>query len=58
MQPQQKSATSLKTKKILNQIWSDLQFAGFIDMIIEYQDIRPTLDVCVTAKKPRNNECF
>ncbi|BBP87205.1 hypothetical protein BsIDN1_08230 [Bacillus safensis] len=34
-------------------ILNDLQFAGFDEFSIEYEEIRPTLAVCVTAKKSR-----
>lgn len=55
MQPREKGADANRTKEIGENILNDMQFAGFDQFSIEYEDIRPTLAVCVTAKKPRSD---
>ncbi|GLF84280.1 class I SAM-dependent methyltransferase [Bacillus safensis] len=54
MQPREKGADANRTKEMGENILNDLQFAGFDEFSIEYEEIRPTLAVCVTAKKPRS----
>ncbi len=54
MQPREKGADAKRTKEMGENILNDLQFAGFDQFSIEYEQIRPTLAVCVTAKKPRS----
>ncbi|KAB3538266.1 class I SAM-dependent methyltransferase [Bacillus safensis] len=54
MQPREKGADAKRTKEMGKNILNDLQFAGFDQFSIEYEQIRPTLAVCVTAKKPRS----
>ncbi|MFP5202685.1 MULTISPECIES: class I SAM-dependent methyltransferase [Bacillus] len=54
MQPREKGADAKRTKEMGESILNDLQFAGFDEFSIEYEEIRPTLAVCVTAKKPRS----
>ncbi|MCP9285622.1 class I SAM-dependent methyltransferase [Bacillus safensis] len=54
MQPREKGADAKRTKEVGENILNDLQFAGFDQFSIEYEQIRPTLAVCVTAKKPRS----
>lgn len=53
MQPREKGADASRTKEMGEHILNDLQFAGFDHFSVEYEGIRPTLAVCVTAKKPR-----
>ncbi|MEH7201377.1 class I SAM-dependent methyltransferase [Bacillus safensis] len=55
MQPREKGADANRTKEMGETILNDMQFAGFDQFSIEYEDIRPTLAVCVTAKKPRSD---
>lgn len=55
MQPREKGADANRTKEMGENILNDLQFAGFDQFSIEYEEIRPTLAVCVTAKKPRSD---
>ncbi|KLK98359.1 SAM-dependent methyltransferase [Bacillus pumilus] len=55
MQPREKGADANRTKEMGENILNDMQFAGFDQFSIEYEDIRPTLAVCVTAKKPRSD---
>jgi len=55
MQPREKGADANRTKEMGENILNDLQFAGFDEFSIEYEEIRPTLAVCVTAKKPRSD---
>ncbi|MFE5473116.1 class I SAM-dependent methyltransferase [Bacillus safensis] len=54
MQPREKGADAKRTKEMGENILNDIQFAGFDQFSIEYEEIRPTLAVCVTAKKPRS----
>ncbi|MGX9291932.1 class I SAM-dependent methyltransferase [Bacillus sp. A015] len=54
MQPREKGADTNRTKEMGENILNDLQFAGFEHFSVEYEEIRPTLAVCVTAKKPRS----
>lgn len=54
MQPREKGADANRTKEMGENILNDLKFAGFDHFSIEYEEIRPTLAVCVTAKKPRS----
>lgn len=54
MRPREKGADAKRTKEMGENILNDLQFAGFDQFSIEYEQIRPTLAVCVTAKKPRS----
>ncbi|KEP25104.1 class I SAM-dependent methyltransferase [Bacillus zhangzhouensis] len=54
MQPREKGADANRTKEMGENILNDLQFAGFEHFSVEYEEIRPTLAVCVTAKKPRS----
>ncbi|WP_367912793.1 class I SAM-dependent methyltransferase [Bacillus pumilus] len=54
MQPREKGADASRTKEMGENILNDLQFAGFNHFSVEYEEIRPTLAVCVTAKKPRS----
>ena len=54
MQPREKGADAKRTKEMGENILNDLQFAGFDQFSIEYEQIRPTLAVCVTATKPRS----
>ncbi|WNF51286.1 class I SAM-dependent methyltransferase [Bacillus sp. SG20001] len=54
MQPREKGADAKRTKEVGENILNDIQFAGFDQFSIEYEEIRPTLAVCVTAKKPRS----
>ncbi|MCY7732904.1 class I SAM-dependent methyltransferase [Bacillus safensis] len=55
MQPREKGADANRTKEMGESILNDMQFAGFDPFSIEYEEIRPTLAVCVTAKKPRSD---
>ncbi|MEC1079538.1 class I SAM-dependent methyltransferase [Bacillus safensis] len=55
MQPREKGADANRTKEMGENILNDLKFAGFDQFSIEYEEIRPTLAVCVTAKKPRSD---
>ncbi|WP_368004445.1 class I SAM-dependent methyltransferase [Bacillus sp. FSL K6-3154] len=55
MQPREKGADANRTKEMGENILNDLKFAGFDHLSIEYEEIRPTLAVCVTAKKPRSD---
>ncbi|USD83290.1 class I SAM-dependent methyltransferase [Bacillus safensis] len=54
MQPREKGADAKRTEEMGENILNDIQFAGFDQISIEYEEIRPTLAVCVTAKKPRS----
>ncbi|MFJ8737067.1 hypothetical protein ACIRC2_15730 [Bacillus altitudinis] len=54
MQPREKGADANRTKEMGESILNDLEFAGFDQFSVEYEEIRPTLAVCVTAKKPRS----
>ncbi|WP_458110084.1 class I SAM-dependent methyltransferase [Bacillus zhangzhouensis] len=54
MQPREKGADANRTKEMGENILNDLQFAGFEHFSVEYEEIRPTLAVCVTSKKPRS----
>ena len=54
MQPREKGADANRTKEMGENILNDVQFAGFDHLSVEYEEIRPTLAVCVTAKKPRS----
>ncbi|MED1750410.1 class I SAM-dependent methyltransferase [Bacillus pumilus] len=54
MQPREKGADANRTKEMGENILNDLQFAGFDHFSVQYEEIRPTLVVCVTAKKPRS----
>ncbi|PCK23114.1 SAM-dependent methyltransferase [Bacillus pumilus] len=54
MQPREKGADANRTKEMGEDILNHLQFAGFDHFSVKYEEIRPTLAVCVTAKKPRS----
>lgn len=54
MQPREKGAGASRTTEMGEEILHHLQFAGFGQFSIEYEEIRPTLAVCITAKKPRS----
>ncbi|MDM5296965.1 class I SAM-dependent methyltransferase [Bacillus pumilus] len=53
MQPREKGADANRTKEMGEQMLNDLQMAGFDHFAVEYEELRPRLAVCVTAKKPR-----
>ncbi|MFS0655911.1 class I SAM-dependent methyltransferase [Bacillus sp. 179-C3.3 HS] len=52
MQPREKGADANRTKEMGEHILNDLLFVGFDHASVEYKEMRPTLSVCVTAKKP------